>query len=204
MTSATGTELAIYTPFGEDGELSGLDSKLLEIVSSAGGQISAEQIAERLGVPSMSPARCAQRIKEILKSQRLLSRVEQKGLVLVDVIRLRDLLFERIEGAETKVTRQGVVIEVESNAALFGHASRLLAEWSKLIDDITSDVDSEKASIRRAHANIMLAAISVMFDRYNLRLEKELGIKLDRGMVRDIMEEVMPLGIASLEERIEE
>ena len=204
MTMTTpGKEMALYSPVGSGGSLSGLDSRLLDIVAEAGGRISAEEIAKKLGVESMTPARCAQRVREILKSQDLLSQVEQKALILLDFIKVRDLLFDRIDGTETRITKHGDVIEVESSPGLFNSMIRLLKEWRVLIESMRNDVDSETVLIREAHAQIMMEAISVMFKQLMVRLSEE-GFDIPVTLAMELMEEVMPLGFQALEKKTAE
>jgi DNA-binding Lrp family transcriptional regulator len=199
-----GKELALYSPVGSGGELSGLDARLLDIVAEAGGRISGEEIAKKLNVESMTPARCAQRVREILKSQDLLSQVEQKALILLDFIKVRDMLFDRIEGTETRITKHGDVIEVESSPGLFNTMVRMLKEWRLLIESMRQDVDSETVKIRAAHARIMMDAIVEMFEEF-IRLLEQFFIDKDRLPTRiemnEMMEEAMPFGFQALERK---
>lgn len=200
MADTPGTELALYSPVGSGGELSGLDARLLAIVADAGGRISSEEISKQLGIPSMTPARCGQRVREILRSQDLLSQVEQKALILLDFIKVRDLLFDRIEGTETRITKHGDVIDVESSPGLFNSMIRLLKEWRVLIESMSQDVDSESLKIRKAHANAMLEAISLIFKHLFTRLGEE-GYEIPTVLSMELMEEAMALGFESLEKR---
>lgn len=200
MATEPGKELALYSPVGSGGELSGLDARLLQIVAEHGGRISGEELSKRLGIESMTPARCTQRVREILKSQDTLSQVEQKALILLDFIKVRDMLFERIEGTETRITKHGDTIEVESSPGLFNSMIRLLKEWRVLIESMRNDVDTETVKIREAHAKIMMDAISVMFKQLFIRLSEH-GFEIPTALSMELMEEAMGLGFQELEKK---
>jgi hypothetical protein len=193
------SELDIYRPVGEDGELSGLDDRLLTLAAQ---HLSPEQIAQQINIQGVTPLRVSQRIREILKSQDWLSASQQKSLLLLDLVRLRDILFDRVEGTETKITKHGEVLEVESDSRHASNLIRLLREWRSVIESMQKDIDSEKVTINRAYATVMIEAINVMFQRFILRLEQS-GVKLppERELM-DLMEEVMPLGMQTLESKV--
>lgn len=198
-------EVSLYRPFGEGGELSGLDMKLLEFATQ---RLTGEQMFEQLGSPTgLSPARCIQRVKEIVKAQDYLSIAEQKSLLLLDFVRLRDRLWERIdEGTETKITKNGDVIDVGLDSAFYRALTQVLKEWRVTIDSMRNDVQGEEMTIRAAHAEIMMAAISVMFDRYTLRLEQHFDLYKslpDAEEMRTIFEEVMPLGLSAVQAKVQ-
>lgn len=199
MNDKPGTDLMIYTPVGGEGGLSGMDDRLLRLVKDH-PRISMEELSEKLGIESMTPARCGQRVREILKAQDWLSITDQKSLLLLDLVWLRDRLFERIEDGESRITKYGQVIEVESNPALFSAAVRLLKEWHGIIQSMQSDVDGDKLTIRETHAKIMMDAIMVMFKEFITRLSEE-GVEIPMALAMALMEEVMPLGFQSLEKR---
>jgi len=162
----------------------------------------AEQMYEELGSPvSLSPARCAARVREIIKSQDLLSVNEQKALLLLDFIRLRDILFDRVEGTESRMTKSGDIVEVDSAPAWANALVRLLKEWRGTIDSMKADIDSEELLIRRAHAEIMVQAMRLSFERLMLELEKA-GFEIPRDLAEQIIEESIPIGFQSLEKRI--
>jgi len=200
MGTDASKQVDLYAPVGSGGELSGLDDHLLSIVAEAGGRISGEEISKQLGVPSMTPARCTQRVREILRSQDILSQLDQKALILRDLVKIRDLLFDRIEGTETRITKQGDVIEVESSPGLFNSVIRLLKEWRSLIESMRSDVDGETIVIRQAHAKIMNDAIGLMFKHLMTRLSEE-GFDVPTRLSMELMEEAMALGFQSIESR---
>lgn len=194
------TDAALYSPLGEGGQLSGLDEQLLEMARK---RMTAEQMYEELGSPSgMSPARCLQRVREIVRAQDYLSLTEQKALLLLDFIKLRDILFDRIEGTEIKINRHGDEIEVESSPGWANALVRVLKEWNKVIESMSADVEQGRSTIQRQHADLFMGAISVMFDRYNLRLEQAGATLPAASDLAEIWEEVMPLGFKSLTDKV--
>lgn len=200
IIEADAKDLTIYAPIGEGGQLSGFDEKLIEMATR---RLTAEQMYEALGnPPSMTPARCFQRVREILKAQTRFSALEQQALLLNDFVKLRDVLWERIEGTETKITKNGDVIEVESGVGYFNAMARVLREWSRLMTEMQKNVDDGATTITQQDATLMMQVISIMFDRYHGMLERE-GVKLpDANRRREMFEEIMPLGFQVLQERV--
>lgn len=196
-------EIRLYHELGEGGQLSGFDEQLLEM---AADRMTGEQMWEKLGEPdTITPARCIQRVKEIVRAQDYLSRHEQKALVLLDFIKLRDALWERIDdGTEVRVTKNGDVVDVGLGAAYYNAMARVLREWRTTIESMQKDVESEEVSIRQVYADAMMAAISVMFDRFMLRLEQHYKLYSElpsAAEARSIFEEVMPFGFAEIEKK---
>lgn len=193
----------MYRPIGEGGALSGFDEKILEYAAK---RMSPDQMYVELGSPeTLSPARILQRIREIMQSVDYLSVVEQKSLLLLDFVKLRDMLWDRIsEGTETKMTKSGDVIDVGLDAAFYNAMTRMLKEWRATIESMQKDVDEGARAVSHAHAEIMMAAISVMFDRFIHRLEQHHDLYKtlpSAAEMRDLFEEVMPLGFAKIEQR---
>lgn len=190
----------IYHPLGEGGQLSGFDEKLLEMATQ---RISPEEMYARLGSPeSLSPARCLQRVREIVRSTDYLTILDQKALLLLDFVRLRDILWDRIEGTELKITKHGDTIEVGSAPGWANAMIRVLKEWRVTIDSMQKDLDGGQLAVSRAHAEVMMAAISVMFDRFIGRLEDHYRLYQslpEATDMREMFEEVMPLGFAKIE-----
>jgi hypothetical protein len=194
------SDVALYRAVGEGGELSMLDKELLKLAAK---RLSPEEIVKEGGLSAvLTPARAAQRIREILHSQDFLSLTEQKSLLLLDFVDLRDKLWERIDGTETRLTKHGDTIEVDSDPRHITNLIRLLKEWRGLVESMQTDIDSDSIKIRDAHASIMMAAMSVMFDRFLGKLEAA-GYGVPKAQAMEMWEEVMPLGFASLEKRTE-
>lgn len=195
-----GDEIRLYNAIGQGGQLSGFDMQLLEM---AADRLTGEEMWEKLGEPdALSPARCIQRVKEIVRAQDYLSRHEQKALLLLDFIKLRDALWERIDdGNESRITKNGDVVDVGLGASYYNALTRVLKEWRTTIESMAKDVDNEEVSIRQVYADAMMAAISVMFDRFMGRLEKHFALYKelpDAADARTMFEEVMPLGFTAI------
>lgn len=197
--SKSNEEMALYTRVGEGGSLSILDKKLLELAAQ---RKTPEEMVEDIGVGGLTPARAAQRVREILTSQDFLSELEQKRLILLDMVELRDQLWERINGGDEVITKHGELVSVSADAKHYANAIRLLTEWRKLIESMHKDVNASTVGIREAHAEIMMQAFSVMFDRFLHKLDVA-GVSVPRLKAMEIMEEIMPLGFAALRERVE-
>jgi hypothetical protein len=198
MTTIPGMEVEIYHPVGEAGHLSGLDARILEILSKNPHQ-SMEELAAELNVPGMTPARAGQRAREILKSHDWLSIVQIKGLLLHDFVELRDEVWRRINGTEEKITKHGDLVEVDSSPAWANVMVRLLREWRQTLDSMQQDYDDSDTKLRRAHAEYVIQAISVMFDRYQ-QLLREDGYAIPTDRARELFEQVLPIGLQSLNE----
>jgi len=197
-----GTEIMLYHRVGDGGELSGWDARLLQMAAE---RKTMEQMYEELGRPSgVSPARLGQRVREILNSQDWLSITDQKALLLLDFVKLRDVLWERLNGIEEKFNKHGDLIEVSAGSGWAQAFIRLLREWRGLLESMSADIDSDRLMIREAHAKIMIDALWVMFERFVLRLEayfaeyKRLPTRVE---MNDMLEDVMPYAFESLEEK---
>jgi hypothetical protein len=201
MTDPTSQEVTLYHPVGEGGRLSGFDEKLLEMSNK---RMSGEQMYAALGSPSgLSPARCIQRVKEIVRSTDYMTILDSKAMLLLDMVKLRDILFERVQGTEIKITKHGDEIEVEASPGWANALIRLLREFRTTIDSMAKDVQDGQMAVSKAHAQIMMAAISVMFDRFVARLEDYHSLYKElppADEMRVIFEEVMPFGFSAIQE----
>lgn len=197
VTSAS-RDIALVNRVGEGGQISGLDKQLLKMAAQ---RYTAEQMSEELG-GAIDPARCAQRVREIIKSQDILSVTEQKALLLLDMVELRDILFDRVKESDIAIDRNGDSIEIGSDPRHAANLIRLLREFRTLIESSQAEITSAQVMIREAHAQIMLAAIDVVFERFLLRLEQA-GHELDRAVAMQAMEEAMPLAFQALEKKTE-
>ena len=200
MAPSQPNEVSIYAAVGSGGELSGLDDQLLKIVAAAGGHISGEEISRELNISSMTPMRCVQRIREILKSQDILSQSDQKALILRDFVSLRDKLFEQINDGDEVITKGGDVVNVATSAGYYNAMIRLLKEWSALITSMRTDIQQETVLIRQAHAKIMMGAIEVMFDSMMDGL-KDQGYDIPHALGMQLLEEAMPKVFQSIDKR---
>lgn len=202
------SELGSTKPGVDIQHLSITDDRLLDM---AADRKSFEQMYQELGrPPGMTAASIGSRVRTLLAAFQL-DGPEQKALLLRDLVRLRDIIFERLEGENLKMTKDGDLIDVGPDAAWANAMVRVLKEWRSTIESMQKDVEGERQSIREAHAQIMLQAITVMFDRFVGRLEEAnsdefSGITFSgtRPALMRLMEEVMPLGFQHLQENVDE
>ena len=188
--------------------LSILDDRLLDM---AADRKSFEQMYEELGRPdNMSPASIGTRVRTLLAAYQL-DAVEQKALLLRDLVRLRDIIFNQLEDDGIRIDKDGELVGGGPDAAWANAMVRVLKEWRSTIESMQKDLDGDRQSIREAHAQIMLQAITVMFDRFVGRLEEAnrdefSGITFtgSRAALMAIMGEVMPLGFQHLQENVDE
>lgn len=188
-------------------QLSGYDSKLLDLKAK---RLSFEEIYDELGSPpGTSPAQIGVRIRQLLSAKDDLSFLEQKSLLLRDMGKVRDIIFEQLESGQVKLTADLEAIELGPNPQWASVMVRLFREVRTTIESMQKDVDSDKTTIREAHARIMHAAIGVMFERFVLRLETgfadgTLTTQLTRYELMEIMADVMPLGFEALADSIDQ
>ena len=188
--------------------LSILDDRLLDMASR---RYSFEKMYEELGSPEgTSPAALGTRVRTLLAAFTL-DAVEQKALLLRDLVRLRDIIFEQLEGDGLHVNQDGEIVGKELAPAWASAMVRLLKEWRSTIESMQDDLAGDRASIREAHAQIMFEALSVMFDRFVLRLEQAAadefsGITFSgsRPALMNLLGEVMPMGFEFLQGNVDE
>lgn len=201
----TDDAISLYSPIGEGGQLSGFDEKLIEYGRQ---RMSGEQMYNELGrPPSMTPARCVQRLREIVNAQDLLTTHEQMLLLMLDLVKLRDKLFEGMDVGTLGFNKDGdeVVVVDKFTPAWANATARVLREMRQTIESMSKHNEGEDITIRRVHAEMMMAAITIMFERFVLRLEEHIlnyQEMPDRTTLERIFEEVMPLGFASFEKHV--
>lgn len=187
--------------------LSILDDRLLDMAAE---RKSFEQMYEELGEPDgTSPAKLGSRVRTLLAAYQL-DAVEQKALLLRDLVRLRGIIFDQLEGDGIRIDADGELIGNEIAPAWASAMVRLLKEWRSTIESMQDDLAADRQSIREAHAQIMLQAITVMFERFVLRLEEAdkdefsgVTFKASKAALMNLFGEVMPLGFAHLAENID-
>lgn len=187
--------------------LSVMDDRLLEM---AGKRMSFVQMYEELGEPDgMSPASIGTRVRTLLAAFEL-DAVEQKALLLRDLVRLRDIIFDQLEGENFKLDKDDNLIPTGPEPAWANAMVRLLKEWRSTVESMQKDLDGDRASLREAHAQIMMQAITVMFERFVLRLEEAgqdefSGITFSgsRAALMGLFGEVMPLGFEHLQRNVD-
>jgi hypothetical protein len=190
----------LYHKPGENGELSGLDARLLEIVAS-NHRITPNELAEQLNIETMSPERCAQRVREILNAQDWLGRTGQNALLLRDLIELRNVLFERVKGTDIKIGKDGEIVEVGSNAAFANALVRVLREWRVTVKEMQEEVDGESAKLRQSHADVMVAAIAIFGERFAIELGKN-HPEITRKELDDLVEASIPKAFQVIQSKV--
>jgi len=187
--------------------LSIMDDRLLEMAAK---RYSFEKMYEELGEPpGTNAAALGTRVRKLLAAFTL-DAVEQKALLLRDLVRLRDIIFDQLENDGLHVNDSGELVGKEVAPAWASAMVRLLKEWRSTIESMQTDLDGDRQSIREAHAQIMFQAITVMFDRFVARLEEAdrdefsgVTFKASRASLMTLMGEVLPLGFQDLQSNVD-
>jgi hypothetical protein len=185
---------------GASGKLSMLDKKILKAASK---RMTPTQISEHLdGI--ISPAAAAQRAREILSAWDWLSINEQRALILMDMIELKEILFDRVrqEGGLVE-TRDGEMTFTLGDPRWSANLMKLLGQMNDLITKETANVDSERQSIRHAHGMVMVRAIEMTFDSLARDLRAEFP-QVPEERMRLAIESALPLAIATVDAAISE
>lgn len=183
---------------GASGELSMLDKKLLAMASK---RLTPSDMSERLnGI--LDPASCAQRVREILRAWDWLSIVEQRALILMDMIELKDILMDRVrqEGGEVE-DRDGNITWSFGDPRWASAVTKLLSEMNKLITQEQTGIDADRQGLRRAHAMVMVRATEQAFDHMARSLRAEYP-QVPEARMRLALEESVPIAIASIDSAI--
>lgn len=200
MAAMTITADELDRAVGQLGELSLLDKRLLKMASQG---YTPEGMSDALrGV--LTPAKAAQRVREILKSYDWLSIVERRALILMDMIELKEILLDRVR-------REGGVVEDRDGrvAYSFGdprwaaNLAKVLSEMNKLISDESGRVEADRAAIRREHAQIMVRAIEQGF-MHLLRLLQASYPEIDEQHARYALEDSLPIAITTVDGAVDE
>lgn len=173
-------------PVGADGELSGLDRRLLEM---AAAKRSPEEMGEELSMP---PARAAQRVREILSSRDWLSRAEEEALLIQEMTDLKESLKRLVERFDDAEYLHGL------DPRYIAMLSKVMGDLMKAVEQRRKAAQSERISIRSAHAKLVVVAIERAFTHVSRELRMQYAV--DEVVLRDLMEEALPKAIASLQE----
>lgn len=189
------------TVVGAGGSLSMLDKKLLRYASS---RMTPEQMSEALeGI--LSPAAAAQRVREILRSWDWLAIVEQKALILMDMIELKDILMSRVkaEGGFIEDEKTGQQAYSFGDPRWASALQKTLDSMNKLVSTQQASLDAERQGLRKAHAMVMVRALEMGFDKLSRELRREYP-QVNEQRMRDVLEDVLPLAIATVDAAVSE
>lgn len=195
----TDADLAELRSVGDE-QLSGLDSRLLDLASRGK---SPDEIAEELGISSI---RAAQRIKEILRRRDWLSSIERKALLHDKLVKLSDYVQQQMddqENLEPYETARGQVVFPTVDPRWADQMRKLIKDMNDQINLSGSEVNSEMNKIRRAHAKLMVGAVNLAFEYMILDVKKRYP-EIEELDLRSIMEMAMPLAISSIEAQVAE
>lgn len=175
---------------GLDGELSGMDARLLEL---AAARRSPEEMGEDLGI---APARAAQRVREILASRDWLSNLEQEILLMQEMIQLKNQVQDLVKRYADADYMQAMDPRWATTL------QKILTDLMTVVDNRSKRVAEARVTIRAAHAELIVAAIDKAFTltMYNLR---EHGVVIEESVGRDALEDSLPKAFAMIEARTE-
>lgn len=159
------------------------------LLRGAASHKSPEELS-RLTGNTVKPAAAAQRVVDILKSQDWLSQVQQKQLLIFDLMAIKDKLMHE-------------VVDLNMTANNAGTLVRVLKEIGDRLDKDKLDLNAALTQIRKAHAEMMLAAIRVAFERSALELEKRYP-EVSRGEINEIFRAALPDAAREVEAHVVE
>lgn len=185
---------------GAGGVLSMLDKKLLKYASQ---RLTPIEMADRLD-NIISPPQAAQRVREILRSWDWLSITDQKALVMMDLVELKEILLNRVRG-------EGGIVEDGDGGRIYSYGdprwaaalTKVLTQMEKMIVNTQADLDAERGGIRRAHAMVFVRAVEMAFDRLSRQLREEFP-QVPESRMRHAIEDAVPLAIASIDAAVSE
>jgi hypothetical protein len=169
-----------YNPVGG---LSNIDQILLR---GARSHKSADELSAMTN-GQVKPAEALSRVIDILDSRNVYTTVQKKALLIDDLMALKDSLFEKA------VTFSSL-----------DHAKPLiqvLTALDKALVEDKLDVSKAMAEISRAHAQMMLEAISLALERSFTELEKR-HPSISQSELSEVFYTVMPEAVRSIESRV--
>jgi hypothetical protein len=186
---------------GAEGELSATDKRLLQYARQ---NLSPDEMAEKFG-GLLTPARCVQRVREILRSHDYLSQVERRALILLDMIELKEILLDHVrnEGGEVTNPNTGETYYSFGDPRWAGNLVKLLAEMNKLISADRGDIDAARIKIRRRHAEIFMRALDLTF-RMLVRKMEAMGLGGSEEVMLELLEECLPAALAAIEQDVDD
>jgi hypothetical protein len=186
-------------PVGALDGLSVTDKRLLQLAREGK---SPDEIAEELG-GLISAARAASRIREILRSHDWLSMEEQQGLLLLDMVEVKEILMQHVRNEGGYITDQkGNAYYAFGDPRWSANLIRLLDSMQKGILAARQDIDTAKVKIRRKHAAVMTQAIQTAF-RILARAVVARTDMTEQQMLA-LLEDAIPQAIAIVEANAEQ
>jgi hypothetical protein len=145
------------------------------LLRGASSHKSPEELSKLTG-GTIRPAAAAQRVIDILKSRDWLTQVQQKQLLIEDLMMVKD--------------NSGTLV-------------RVLKEIGDRLDKDKLDLNAALTQIRKAHAEMMLAAIRVAFERSALELEKRYP-EVPKGEIHEVFRMALPEAASEIEAHVVE
>ena len=129
---------------------------------------------------------------------------EQQGLLLLDMLELRDILMDHVrnEGGLIEDPRGGGTYYSFGDPRWSANLIRLLDTMGKQIIAAKADVDTVKVQLRRKHAAVMSQAIQVAF-RILARGVLERTDEVDEQAMLEMLEDAVPRAITIVEANTE-
>lgn len=174
----------------DDGGLSISDSRILALAVKGK---SMEEIGRELGIP---PLRVVARLKEIIRSRRVLSIEEREELVLQEVIDLKEDVKSII--ANAKAAGELGAIDPRMLTTLNNIFKTMLATF----DGRRKALADKRMTLTEGQAAIVNAALSAIFDVFFRDVLA--GLDVDELEAREVLEGAIPRGIAIIQRSTEE
>lgn len=193
----TPVHIALTQGVGADGELSGLDKRLLEMAAEG---MSANEMSAQLGI---APARAAQRVREILREKDFLSILEQEAIAIMELNRLKSFLWEVVErsGPHMETDEDGRDIVVLGDPRWAATLNKTIDSISRIVNGRRASNDLDRAKIRNSTAQLMYSAIELTFNNLLFQLRAEYP-EVDELKIRNMVEDALPRAVAEIEARI--
>lgn len=193
----TKTDLAELRSVGDE-QITSLDRKLLEAAAS---NKSPDEIGEEFGIP---PIQAANRIKDILRRRDWLSLVERKALLHDQLVKLRDYVQQQMDdqlALEPYETARGTVVFPQADPRWAEQMRKIIGDMNSQIDAQGSENNEQMNKIRRAHAKLMIGAISLAFDLHAIDMHKRYP-EIDEKVLRESLELALPHAVEMIDAQV--
>ena len=171
------------------------DRKLVQTAAARHGRVSPEELSKICGG---SPAACAKRLRELLAARDWLSIIETRALITEDMLRLKEHLFNMMEGGEWYDDRGRAYGSGDARWA--SELNKTLKEMSRQAELAVSQIDTARAKVRNSHADLMVSAIDQAFKLMMEAIaEEHPDIDVEDYRSR-MMADFLPRAVAHIEE----